>query len=91
MSNLPVITEIFEKRFSKQGTMSMDWFLPKYQCGFRKGYIAQHCPSAIWDVSVFGVALVRIFPHLDTFHAVLTIVKYLEHYVKYVINYKTNI
>ena len=50
MSILPVITKIFEKLLSKEGTMFMYQFLSKYQCSFRRGCIAQHCLLAIWEM-----------------------------------------
>ena len=31
----------FEKKFANQNTPFMDQFLPKYQCGFQKGFSAQ--------------------------------------------------
>ena len=43
VSILPVISKIFEKLFSKQTTSFMGQFLPKYRCGFRKRFSAQHC------------------------------------------------
>ena len=50
MSILPVITKIFGKLLRKQGTMFMDQFFSKYQCGFQKGYAAQHCLLATWEI-----------------------------------------
>ena len=35
MSILSVIAEIFAKLLRKQGTVFMDQFLSKYQCGFQ--------------------------------------------------------
>ena len=42
-----VISKIFEKLLCKQITIFMDPLLSKYQCGFRKGYSAQHCLLAV--------------------------------------------
>ena len=46
-SILPVVAKIFGKLLRKQGTMFMNQFLSKFQCGFWKGYIAQHYLLAI--------------------------------------------
>ena len=40
---LPVISKVFEKLLCKQITIFIDQLLSKYQCGFRKGFSAQHC------------------------------------------------
>ena len=45
VSILPVISKIFE--LCNQITPFMDQFLPKYQCGFRKGFNVQHCLLAM--------------------------------------------
>ena len=47
VSILLIISKIFEKLLSKQIIIYMDKFLSKYQCGFRKGYNAQHCLLAM--------------------------------------------
>ena len=47
VSILPIISKIFEKILSKQIIICIQKFLPKYQCGFRKGYNAQHCLLAM--------------------------------------------
>ena len=55
VSIFPVISKIFEKLLSKQVTIFMDPLLSKYECGFRKGYIAQHCWLAMlekWKIAV---------------------------------------
>ena len=49
VSILPVISKIFEKLLCKQITIFMDPLLSKYQCGFRKGYRAQHCLLAMLE------------------------------------------
>ena len=40
MSN---ISKVHEKFMFKQRSEYFESFLSKYQCGFRKGYSAQHC------------------------------------------------
>ena len=57
-SILPIISRIFGKLLCKQITLFRELFLSRYQCGFRKGFSAQH-----WNVrgmekiccKVFGV------------------------------------
>ena len=43
VSILPVFTKIFERLLSRQLLEFFDNILPKFQCGFRKGYGTQHC------------------------------------------------
>ena len=43
VSILQIISKIFEKIISKQIKNFMDPLLPKYQCGFRRGFNAQDC------------------------------------------------
>ena len=40
---MPVTSKIFEKCFYKQLEMFFKDKLSKFQCGFRKGFSAQHC------------------------------------------------
>ena len=49
VSILPVISKIFEKLLCKQITIFIDPLLSKYQCGFRKGFSAQHCLLAMLE------------------------------------------
>ena len=49
VSILPIISKIFEKIISKQITNFMDSLLSKYQCGFRRGFIAQNCLLAMLE------------------------------------------
>ena len=49
VSILPVISRIFEKLLCNQITPFMDQFLSKFQCGFRKGFNAQHCLLAMLE------------------------------------------
>ena len=43
VSNLAVLSKIFEKIMSKQLSTFFKNILSKFQCGFRKGYSTQHC------------------------------------------------
>ena len=55
VSILPIISKILEKLLSKQIIIYMDKFLSKYQCGFSKGYNAQHWLLAMiekWEKAV---------------------------------------
>ena len=65
MSILSVMAEIFVKLLLKQRAMFMDQFLLK-QCGFWKGNIAQHCPSAIWEIGKQEVDKTQAFVALLT-------------------------
>ena len=49
VSILPVISKILEKLLYNQITPFMDQFLSKYQCGFQKGFNAQHCLLAMLE------------------------------------------
>ena len=49
VSILPVISKFFEKLLCKQITIFIDPLLSKYQCGFRKGFTAQHCLPAMLE------------------------------------------
>ena len=68
VSILPVISKIFEKLLCKQITIFIDPLLSKYQCGFRKGFSAQHCLLAMLEKwknvvdkgKVFGVLLTNL-------------------------------
>ena len=43
VSILSNISKVYEKSMFKQMSEYFESFLSKYQCGFRKGYSAQHC------------------------------------------------
>ena len=43
VSILPISSELFERLISKQLSEFFESILSKFQCGFRKGYGAQHC------------------------------------------------
>ena len=65
-SILPVISKIFEKLLCNQVTPFMDQFLSKYQCGFRKGFNAQHCLLAILEKWKKAVDTKKVFDTLLT-------------------------
>ena len=62
ISALPNISKIYERFLFKQISEYFEQFLSKYQCGFRKGFIAQHSllsmlekwKSAVDNKKVFG-------------------------------------
>ena len=43
VSILPILSKLFERLISKQPSEVFESILSKFQCGFRKGYGAQHC------------------------------------------------
>ena len=43
VSILPILSELFESLISKQLSEFSESILSIFQCGFRKGYGAQHC------------------------------------------------
>ena len=43
ISILPAITKIYEKLMAEQLNIYFEHKLFKFQCGFRKGFYAQHC------------------------------------------------
>ena len=51
----PNLSKVFERCLHKQISDFFDTILSNYQCGFRKGYGAQHCLIALlekWRVSI---------------------------------------
>ena len=66
VSILPVISEIFGKLLWKQITIFTDPLLPKYQCGFRKGFSAQHCLPAMLEKWKNAVDKGKVFGALST-------------------------
>ena len=82
-SILPVISKIFEKLLCKQITIFMDPLLSKYQCGFRKGYSAQHCllamlekwKNAVDKGKIFGALLTDLSKAFDSLSHDLLIAK----------------
>ena len=69
ISALPNISKIYERLFFKQISEHFEQFLSKYQCGFRKGFSAQHSllsmpakwKSAADNKKVFGALLTDLF------------------------------
>ena len=49
VSILPNISKIYERVMFKQMSEFFEPILSKYQCGFRKGFSAQHCLSAMLE------------------------------------------
>ena len=66
ISILPVISKIFEKLLFKQITIFIDPLLSKYQCGFRKGFSAQHCLLAMLEKWKNNVDKGKVFSALLT-------------------------
>ena len=83
VSILPVISKIFEKLLCKQITIFIDPLLSKYQCGFRKGFSAQHCllamlekwKNAVDKGKVFGALLTDLSKAFDCLPHELIIAK----------------
>ena len=83
VSILPVISKIFEKLLCKQITIFIDPLLSKYQCGFRKGFSAQHCLLAVLEKwknavdkgKVFGALLTDLSKAFDCLPDELIIAK----------------
>ena len=88
---------------SKQMSEYFEFFLSKYQCGFRKGYSAQHCllsmlekwRSAIDNTEMFGALLTDLSKAFDCLSQDLLIAK-LNGYgfsvaaLRFVLNYLSN-
>ena len=78
-----MISKIFEKLLCKQITIFIDPLLSKYQCGFRKGFSAQHCLLAILEKwknvvdkgKVFGALLTDLSKAFDCLSLELIIAK----------------
>ena len=83
VSILPVLSKIFEKLMSEQLYTFFENILPKFQCGFRKGYSTQHCLLLMlekWKLPVgnkeaFGALLTDISKAFDCLSHDLTIAK----------------
>ena len=83
VSILQVISKIFEKLLCKQITIFIDPLLSKYQCGFRKGFSAQHCllamlekwKNAVDKGKVFGALLTELSKGFDCLPHELIIAK----------------
>ena len=78
-----MISKIFEKLHYKQITIFIDPLLSKYQCGFRKGFSAQHCllamverwKNAVDKGKVFGALLTDLSKAFDCLPHELIIAK----------------
>ena len=83
VSILPVISKILEKLLCKEITIFIDPLLSKYQCGFRKGFSAQHCllamlekwKNAVDKGKVFGALLTDLSKAFDCLPHELIIAK----------------
>ena len=80
---LPNISKIYEKFLFKQISEYFEQFLSKYQCGFRKGFRAQHSllpvlekwKSAVDNKKVFGALLTDLSKAFDCLSHDLLIAK----------------
>ena len=83
VSILSNISKVYEKFMFKQMSEYFESFLSKYQCGFRKGYSAQHCllsmlekwKSAIDNKKMFGALLTDLSKAFDCLSHDLLIAK----------------
>ena len=83
ISILPNISKIYERCLYNQMQTYFDNLLSKYQCGFRKGFNAQHCLVSIiekWKESVdsggaFGALMIDLSKAFDCLHHELLIAK----------------
>ena len=74
---------MFEKLLCKQITIFIDPLLSKYQCGFKKGFSAQHCllvmleksKNAVDKGKVFGALLTNLSKAFDCLTHELIIAK----------------
>ena len=93
ISALPNISKIYERLFFKQISEHFEQFLSKYQCGFRKGFSAQHSllsmlekwKSAVDNKKVFGALLTDLSKAFDCLSHDLLIAK-----LRLVQNYLSN-
>ena len=73
ISILPIISKIFEKLICRQLSNHFDNIFSKFQCGFRKGFSAQHClllmidkwKKAVDNNKVFGAILTDLSKAFD--------------------------
>ena len=62
ISILPDISKVYERCLYDQMSSYFEDIFSKYQCGFRKGYSAQHCLLVMlekWKKLIMRVSLVR--------------------------------
>ena len=83
ISILPNVSKIYERCLYNQMQTYFDNLLSKYQCGFRKGFNAQHCLVSMiekWKESVdsggaFGALMTDLSKAFDCLHHELLIAK----------------
>ena len=83
VSILPNISKIYERIMFKQMSEFFEPILSKYQCGFRKGFSAQHCllamlekwKSAVDNKKTFGALLTNLPKAFDCLSHDLLIAK----------------
>ena len=66
VSILPVFSKVFERSMFAQTSSIFDNFLPRQQCGFRKGYSTQQCLLALLEKWKRAVDSGQIFGALFT-------------------------
>ena len=80
---LPILSKLFERLISKQLSEFFESILSKFQCGFRKGYGAQHCLLMMFEIwkeatdknKVFGALLTDLWKAFDCLSHDLLITK----------------
>ena len=83
ISILPNTSKIYERYLYNQMQTYFDNLLSKYQCGFRKGFNAQHClvnmiekwKESVDSGGVFGALMTDISKAFDCLHHELLIAK----------------
>ena len=83
ISILPVISKILEKLICRQLSNHFDNIFSKFQCGFRKGFSAQHClfwkwkkwKKAVDNKNVFGAILTDLSKAFDCIYHDLLVAK----------------
>ena len=74
VSMLPIVSKIFEKIISNQLSTYLEKILSNFQCGFRKGFITQHClllmlekwKHAVDNKKAFGALLTDLSKAFDS-------------------------
>ena len=103
ISILPNLSKVFEKCIYNELSIFLEKVLSKYQCGFRKGFSAQHCLLKLleqWKESVdqglvFGALLTDLSKAFDCLSHELLIAKFSAYgmedsAVRFVSDYLTN-